>query len=121
MQGCCLPEYGAAVAMPQDLPTLQCSLLAGCSSLVHIDGELVGNATEKAALQAMQWTIGQGGKVAMPMKGRKGSVEILRRFHFSSALKRMSSVVKTEDGYMVFSKGAPEVMLPRTCDTKAYI
>jgi len=73
---------------------------------------LVGNATEKAALQAMEWTIGRGGAVAMPLAGKRTNVEIHKRFHFNSQLKRMSSVVKTDDGYMVFTKGAPEVMEP---------
>jgi len=110
MQGCVLKGEDNAVHNPLDLPLLTNATLAGCSSLVHVDGELVGNATEKAALEAIEWTMGNGGKVAMSTRGKKINVEILRRFHFSSGLKRMSTIVNIDGHYHVLAKGAPEVL-----------
>ena len=52
----------------------------------------------------------------MPMKGRGHGLKIYHRFHFSSALKRMSVIVghtpagSTETHYMATVKGAPETL-----------
>jgi len=116
MKGCVLADAtldAMGVSNPLDLPDNVAAVLGGCSSLIHIDGELVGNATEKAALEAIDWTLGKGGQVAMPIRGRRSNaVEIHKRHHFSSALKRMSTVVSIDGSCHVLAKGAPEVMGP---------
>ena len=52
----------------------------------------------------------------MPNKGRRVSMRIVHRHHFSSALKRMSAIVSLQNPgsstteYMVTVKGAPETL-----------
>lgn len=54
----------------------------------------------------------------MPNKGRRVSMRIVHRHHFSSALKRMSAIVSLQNPgsscseYMVTVKGAPETLRP---------
>ena len=54
----------------------------------------------------------------MPNKGRRVSMRIVHRHHFSSALKRMSAIVSIQNPgsssseYMVTVKGAPETLRP---------
>ena len=100
-------------------------VLAGCNSLIFIDGEVAGDPLESAALKAMRWEVDDSGKVKPKAKTEKrdegkvftvlGSkvqnVEILHRHHFSSKLQRMSSIVKDGDGrYYVVVKGSPEAI-----------
>lgn len=52
----------------------------------------------------------------MPNKGRRVSMRIVHRHHFSSALKRMSAIVSLQNPgsssseYLVTVKGAPETL-----------
>lgn len=52
----------------------------------------------------------------IPNKGRRVTMRIMHRFHFSSALKRMSAVVSlqtqgsTTSDYFAAVKGAPETL-----------
>ena len=52
----------------------------------------------------------------MPNKGRRVSMRIVHRHHFSSALKRMSAIVSLQspgsstNEYIVTVKGAPETL-----------
>lgn len=54
----------------------------------------------------------------MPNKGRRVSMRIVHRHHFSSALKRMSAIVSLQNPgsssseYLVTIKGAPETLRP---------
>ena len=56
------------------------------------------------------------GEAVVPLKGRSHGLKIYHRFHFSSALKRMSVIVghtpagSTETHYMATVKGAPETL-----------
>lgn len=56
------------------------------------------------------------GEAVVPMKGRGSGLKIYHRFHFSSALKRMSVIVghtpagSTETEYLATVKGAPETL-----------
>ena len=58
------------------------------------------------------------GDIVMPNKGRRVSMRIVHRHHFSSALKRMSAIVSLQNPgsssseYMVTVKGAPETLRP---------
>ena len=110
-------------------------VLATAHALVKLDeGEVVGDPMEKATLTSLGWTLGRNdtltGRPAAVGKGYAGGgevVQIKRRFQFSSALKRQSSVasVLTTDrstgkklkSTFVGVKGAPETirtMLTRT-------
>lgn len=56
------------------------------------------------------------GDIVMPNKGRRVSMRIVHRHHFSSALKRMSAIVSLQNPgsssseFIVTVKGAPETL-----------
>ena len=98
------------------LPPLISRILACCQSLVQIDGAVVGDSVERAGLEATGWTV-KGDVVSGTVPGSgKETATILHRFHFSSVLKRMSTVVKVESPgapgptWLVLVKGAPEMI-----------
>ena len=61
----------------------------------------------------------------MPNKGKRVSMRVVHRHHFSSALKRMSAVVSVQNPgsssteYIVTVKGAPETL--RSMVSKSYV
>ncbi|KAI9696702.1 MAG: hypothetical protein M1836_005064 [Candelina mexicana] len=105
-------------------------VLATAHALVKLDeGDIVGDPMEKATLASLGWTLGRNDTLtSKAMASAQGSayasnanvVQIKRRFQFSSALKRQSSVatvVTTERGTgrkskstFVGVKGAPETI-----------
>ncbi|KAI1134787.1 hypothetical protein F5Y05DRAFT_397355 [Hypoxylon sp. FL0543] len=102
-------------------------VLATAHALVKLeDGEIVGDPMEKATLASLGWALGKNDTLtAKPSVtaagGTAGTVQIKRRFQFSSALKRQSSVAsvhavdpKTTNrihGTFVGVKGAPETIM----------
>ncbi|KAF3065925.1 Manganese-transporting ATPase 1 [Daldinia childiae] len=102
-------------------------VLASAHALVKLeDGEIVGDPMEKATLAALGWGLGKNDTLAAKPAvtaagGTSGAVQIKRRFQFSSALKRQSSVAtvnaadpKTGNkvrGTFVGVKGAPETIM----------
>ena len=98
-----------------EMPVSTIHVLASCHSLTYLDDTLVGDPMEKAALKAIDWILSKG-DVCMARKGMRQSVKILHRFHFSSALKRMSviasvnSISQSTTNYIVAVKGAPETL-----------
>ena len=44
----------------KDAPFETQSVLASCNALAILDGELVGDPLEKAAIHAISWTVGKG-------------------------------------------------------------
>lgn len=94
-------------------------VLAGCHSLVHVDDDVVGDPLELEALSAVQWRYARGG-TAVPIRGgastSHGSLRIVARHRFSSALQRMSVVAQVEkapgvpDAPHVLVKGSPEAI-----------
>ena len=93
--------------------TLQ--VLASCHSLVQLDEGMIGDPLEKATLAAIDWSLAKN-DVVVPKKGKAPGMRILQRFHFSSALKRMSVIasyvlpITNETRYIATVKGAPEVV-----------
>jgi cation-transporting ATPase 13A1 len=88
--------------------------LAAAHALVKLDdGTVVGDPMEKTTLEALNWQIGKGDAV-VPAEARgapAASVRIRRRFQFSSALKRMSTIASTPDNRSLAAvKGAPETI-----------
>ncbi|KAL4072457.1 hypothetical protein V8B97DRAFT_1959372 [Scleroderma yunnanense] len=88
--------------------------LAAAHALVCLDdGTIVGDPMERTTLEALQWQILQGDSVA-PSSNKAPVVSklyIRRRFQFSSALKRMSTVSTLPNGRtLVAVKGAPETI-----------
>ncbi|RWS25769.1 manganese-transporting ATPase 13A1-like protein [Leptotrombidium deliense] len=91
-------------------------VLAACHSLVQLEEGLVGDPLEKATLTAIDWTLTKG-EAVIPKKGKAPGLKIFHRFHFNSALKRMSVIAgyspmstSTDTIYFVATKGAPEIM-----------
>ncbi|SCU88127.1 LAMI_0D08878g1_1 [Lachancea mirantina] len=91
---------------------LDTSLVIGAAHALVLmtDGELVGDPMEKATLNACDWRVGNKDTVH---KDSVGTIEILRRFQFSSALKRSSSIANSKGQYYVAVKGAPETIRER--------
>lgn len=103
-------------------------VLATAHALVKLEeGDIVGDPMEKATLNSLGWTLGQNdtlmSKSSTSPKGSSNAgdvVQIKRRFQFSSALKRQSSVAtvittdkttsKKSRGTFVGVKGAPETI-----------
>ncbi|KAH9889635.1 cation pump, Ca2+ pump [Xylariomycetidae sp. FL2044] len=102
-------------------------VLATAHALVKLDeGDIVGDPMEKATLTALGWGLGKNDTLtAKPSVtaagGTAGTVQIKRRFQFSSALKRQSSVATVNGinpkngqkfrGTFVGVKGAPETIM----------
>ena len=99
------PSAAKGAAMqPMSGAQLECSLvLAGCHSLLEVDGKLVGDPIEVAGLRSIKWVYTPANSTASPKAlgpGEPGrpwksgakppAVRILHRYHFSSALQRMS-------------------------------
>jgi cation-transporting ATPase 13A1 len=102
-------------------------VLASAHALVKLDeGEVVGDPMEKATLQWLGWTLGRNDtltcKGSAPVVGSRPveSVHVKRRFQFSSALKRQSTIAtvtttepktsKKSKSTFVGVKGAPETI-----------
>ncbi|KAI9681590.1 MAG: hypothetical protein M1829_000787 [Trizodia sp. TS-e1964] len=121
----------------QDVGLETTLVLATAHALVKLDeGEVVGDPMEKATLTSLGWTLGRNdiltSKNLSTIKGNSDStsasmVQIKRRFQFSSALKRQSSVAsvittnhktsKKSKGTFVAVKGAPETIQTMLIDT----
>ncbi|PCH41918.1 endoplasmic reticulum Ca-transporting P-type ATPase [Wolfiporia cocos MD-104 SS10] len=90
--------------------------LAAAHALVRLgDGTIVGDPMEKITVDALNWKISKGDSVsnAEPNAPHRGTLHIRRRFQFSSALKRMSTVSSFNGsgrGTVVAVKGAPETI-----------
>lgn len=115
-------------------------VLATAHALVKLDeGEIVGDPMEKATLTALGWTLGDHDTLtnvpppkskaaaSKPAAPASHTVQIKRRFQFSSALKRQSSVAvvtmadlasgRKARGTFVGVKGAPETIRTMLVDT----
>ncbi|KAF9070693.1 hypothetical protein BDP27DRAFT_583143 [Rhodocollybia butyracea] len=67
--------------------------LAAAHALVRLDdGTIVGDPMEKTTLENMDWGVGKNDLVSSLQVNNKMSLNIRRRFQFSSALKRMCTV-----------------------------
>jgi cation-transporting ATPase 13A1 len=123
---------GSSVSHPEDIispdklsikPTL---VLASCHSLVQVDGTLVGDPIEVASLNAINWKLTKNDFLCSK-KDRKLSLKIVRRFHFTSSLKRMCVICTQNMGgtdmkntYICTVKGAAEVLLSMFQDPPAH-
>ncbi|ESO92805.1 hypothetical protein LOTGIDRAFT_162282 [Lottia gigantea] len=106
---------GEEIVHATEVPITTAQVMASCHSLVHLDDELVGDPLEKATLNAVEWTLTKADSVLPQKKGPQG-LKIFHRFHFASALKRMSVICgytplgSQNTEYMGTVKGAPETL-----------
>lgn len=91
--------------------------LAAAHALVLLDdGTVVGDPMEKTTLSALDWKVSKGDNVSPNHKDapHKYLINIRRRFQFSSALKRMSTIAAVADPsgrqWIAAVKGAPETL-----------
>ena len=79
--------------------------LAAAHAMVRLDdGTVVGDPMEKTTLESLGWVVDKGDQVHPGPDSkydRKASLRIRRRFQFSSALKRMSTVSSLPGGEIV--------------------
>ncbi|KAF3989099.1 hypothetical protein FT663_03770 [Candidozyma haemuli var. vulneris] len=99
----------------EDAPQTTSWVLGSAHALVKLDdGDVVGDPMEQATLKAANWTVGLKDSVERATaKGKSEKIKILRRFQFSSALKRSSAItsINTLPGKnFVAVKGAPETI-----------
>ncbi|EIW56082.1 endoplasmic reticulum Ca-transporting P-type ATPase [Trametes versicolor FP-101664 SS1] len=88
--------------------------LAAAHALVRLDdGTIVGDPMERTTLDALNWQLSKGDSIA-PIDvaaPHRTHLTVRRRFQFSSALKRMSTVSSLPNGRcIVAAKGAPETI-----------
>ncbi|KAL2919953.1 putative cation-transporting ATPase 1 [Polyrhizophydium stewartii] len=103
---------------PTRVPEATTLVLATAHALVRLDGGIIGDPMEKNTLESIKWTLNdseilvpQAGHASTLSAGARSGIRVLRRFAFSSALKRMSSVAHLGDGSCLISaKGAPETI-----------
>lgn len=74
------------------------------------DGDVVGDPMEKATLKAIGWAVE---KKNTTFREGTGKLNVIRRFQFSSALKRSASVASHNDTLFAAVKGAPETIRER--------
>jgi cation-transporting ATPase 13A1 len=88
------------------------AVVAGCNSLSRLGEEVIGDPLEKVCFDAAAFSLTRENSAHSKLHGME--VKVLHRFPFSSALKRMSCVVKikgqSSNYTAIVSKGAPEVM-----------
>lgn len=100
---------------PSEVPDVTSFVLGSCHALVKLDdGEVVGDPMEQATLKAAHWTVGLKDIVERTKpNGKVEKIKILRRFQFSSALKRSSAIASSASfagKNLVAVKGAPETI-----------
>lgn len=103
------------LSKPSEVPDITNHVLGSAHALVKLDdGEIVGDPMEKATLEAVGWKIGEKDIVFRETsKSKTEKIKILRRFQFSSALKRSSSISTVGQKTLVSTKGAPETIRER--------
>lgn len=118
MEFCGVVGSNGSVNLESDttkLPARTVEILASCHALVFVDNKLVGDPLEKAALKGIDWSYKSDEK-AMPKRGSGHAVQIIQRHHFASHLKRMAVIVRIEEEFFAFVKGAPETIQHRLTD-----
>lgn len=115
VEGVAMAEEDSKVLAITDLGVESVQVLATCHSLAQLDDGIVGDPLEKATLTAIDWNLTKADAV-VPKRGKSPGLKIFQRFHFSSALKRMSVIAgynppgSVETVYLATIKGAPETL-----------
>lgn len=98
----------------KEAPEATSYVLGSAHALVRLnDGDIVGDPMEQATLQAAHWEVGSNDTVLRKKEnGKEDKIKILRRFQFSSALKRSAAIssISGQKQNFVAVKGAPETL-----------
>ena len=100
------PDCPEAIVAPSEAPIDSLRVLAGAHSLHMSDQGMIGDPLEMAVLESIAWTL--KADHVMPLDRKKSSLSTLtiqKKFHFSSALARMSTIVQSENNYYAVVKG----------------
>lgn len=120
----CLNDKIDTLVGPEQAPLATTHILGSAHALVKLDdGEVVGDSMEQATLKATGWTVGRNDSVERTVGGKTEKIKILRRFQFSSSLKRSLAItqISTIPGkHFVAVKGAPETIKTMIVDAPAY-
>jgi magnesium-transporting ATPase (P-type) len=76
-------------------------VMAGCHALATINNDLVGDPVEIAAIKHISWTLGTGETSVSTKRSQRLVIRMRHRFHFQSALKRMSTIVSLDHNEQV--------------------
>ena len=110
---------------PAEVPKETIWVLASAHALVMLEDGLIGDPMEKNTLESVEWELSKDELLTPKLANSESSsssrkspaqkIKVLRRFQFSSVLKRMATIsVLTEanrpDRYFVAVKGAPETL-----------
>ncbi|KAM9938671.1 hypothetical protein OXX80_001851 [Metschnikowia pulcherrima] len=97
-----------------EAPEFTSHVLGSAHALVKLDdGEVVGDPMEQATLKAANWTVDFKDCVERTKEGKVERIKVLRRFQFSSSLKRSSAITSIStipSKSFVAVKGAPETI-----------
>ncbi|QPG76660.1 hypothetical protein FOA43_004052 [Brettanomyces nanus] len=101
-----------------EVPEATLDVMGSTHALVRLDsGEVVGDPMEKETLKASKWTVSQDFKNTILGHDRK--IHVLKRFQFSSSLKRSSVIAKVGGKVIAGVKGAPETIVERLSEVPA--
>jgi len=105
----CLINDSFHLLKSNNLPKETIQTIATAHALVKLDNQVIGDPMEKASLEYIDWQL-NGHQVYSSTEKQK--IHLVRRFQFTSALKRMSVVChpSNERHCFVSVKGAPEVI-----------
>ncbi|RCH85960.1 hypothetical protein CU098_000184, partial [Rhizopus stolonifer] len=103
------------LAKATEVPGVTRWVLASAHALVQLEDGIVGDPMEKETLKALQWELGANDTVCPKLEKKSQSLQIRRRYQFSSALKRQSSVStlnlpSSSAKTFIAVKGAPETL-----------
>lgn len=114
---------GTELTKSKEAPETSAYVIATCHSLMQTESGLIGDPMEGAALCAVDWVFSKD-NVASACTSRAKTFRLIRRFPFSSALKRMATVSSMEgrdndSRLFVAVKGAPETLATMLIDAPA--
>ncbi|KAI8923853.1 hypothetical protein BC831DRAFT_403236 [Entophlyctis helioformis] len=100
---------------PTKIPVATTLVLAAAHALVRLEDGIIGDPMEKNTLESINWTLSHADVVTPKSTGNRSSIQIVRRFPFSSVLKRMSTISFLDDTtgqgkVLIAAKGAPETL-----------
>jgi len=109
------PENPLRLCAVTEAPVLTQKVVASCHALANVNDELIGDPLEQAMLNSVEWNVTKA-DVVIPRKKSASftPLKIVHRFHFTSTLKRMSTIVSEEtqnrQTHLICCKGAAEVI-----------